>query len=170
MIILYTFIVFGLLILLGFGIKKLLKPEESEDEIREKFARLYLGIEHYNTLQYTESTTDWLDTIIAEGLESGIKKYTHDMHHLYIDFNNGVSGRLWNENRYYGWLGHGVITTIDEETNESVQIQYSSTQPTAYAMYKLRIGIDKYLNEPNTQDSKITNLPHVKVTRNKIEN
>lgn len=137
------FISFSIAILITYiviyMIKKSKKPKNFELEARKK-----LGISNYNELDYDQEVAEWLDTIIAEGLGSGIKKYNENTHYLNIEFNNGVRGYLWNSNKYYSWLNHGYIMIIDEETGEDVKIAFDDVQPTAFAMLKLKNAIDEF--------------------------
>lgn len=55
-----------------------------------------------------------LDSLLKSGLESGIKNiYTNDAFFITVEFNNGLTMRAWNVNKYYAWLHEGIFTFPD---------------------------------------------------------
>ena len=84
------------------------------------------------------STDKKLNIILNNCLDSGIQKIEKESFgYITIKFNNNVSYRYWDANKYYGWLSSGKFFG-------DIEYNYREGMPTIPTMYRLKKVIEKF--------------------------
>lgn len=100
-----------------------------------------------NKLRYVTFNNDYcpiLDRLFNKNISSGIKSVTaKDNYYLYITFNNGNKLKVWNTNKYYGWLNEGSF--IDE--NKKHIYTWFESRPKRKTMIRFRKLLERLFLE-----------------------
>ena len=149
-----VFIILIVVLIVGFVlIQNYNKNKESSEEKHERKASKILDL-RYSDTYYHKDVTPWLNEMISDGVDSGIKNYEVLNHHFKITFNNDVEMVLWNANKYYAWLSNGKISIPDDDGKINV-VEYDKKRPSPFFMLKLKNAIENYLSK----NTKINNIP-----------
>lgn len=89
-----------------------------------------------------DSKDMYVNDILSACLESGIEEIASciDSYYINIKFKNGVTARLWNRNKFYGWLSQGSFVDIANKTI----YEYDNARPSRNVMWMLYKAIRKY--------------------------
>ena len=78
-----------------------------------------------------------LDGILNKELESGVSECIINGFYIEITFNTGVKAKFWNTNKWFAWLGRGIIGNYI----------WDDARPRKKTMWRLKKEIEKYFVE-----------------------
>lgn len=98
--------------------------------VQTNVGRIRLGCWMFN-----EEVDECLDLLLRKSMRSGISSVSlKNEFWIAIRFNDGVSMRAWNTNRWYSWLHRGMLG----------EYEWVNARPKANTMAELRGAIKRY--------------------------
>jgi hypothetical protein len=148
-------------------IRKLIKSKEEIEIINEQDR---INSEHMKACNILRSNffnnegDETLDEIISDLLEKEIVSIDNiNEYYILIVTSDGFEYKLWNNNKYYGWLTRGSITVNNENL-----VSWDDAQPSAITMAKLKQLVDPLITTPPPPSKiKISDKYHDLVTKQK---
>ena len=129
-----VFIILIVVLIVGFVlIQNYNKNKESSEEKHERKASKILDL-RYSDTYYHKDVTPWLNEMISDGVDSGIKNYEVLNHHFKITFNNWNYGSKVVKRENYS---NTVTEKKKDGTEESFSVSGVKIEKNFYANYDL---------------------------------